>query len=260
MKPLNLEAMAIGDIKAIIGQMSIESANEYVEILKSDSRTACQKMAAQIEKKKVIYDRETERMEHIFEFEREALSQGYQYIAGMDEAGRGPLVGPVVAAAVILNSNVDWRGIDDSKKLTSEQREFFYDKITQHAIAYGIGVASHIEIDEINILNATKLAMKRALENMSLKADYLLIDAVKLTDIDTIQVSLIKGDSRSASIAAASIIAKVTRDRMLEALHEKHPEYDFAKHKGYGTDKHYDAIRKFGLIEEHRRSFLKDFI
>lgn len=258
MKPIN--TLSITDIKSMIGQMPLEMAISYIEILKSDSRTACQKLGNQIEKKKLAYDAETDRMHRIFEFEREAWELGYKNVAGIDEAGRGPLVGPVVAASVILDPKVDWRGIDDSKKLSAEQRAQFYALITKHAIAYGVGIASHEEIDEINILNATKLAMKRALQAMSVDANYLLIDAVKLTDNDTKQVNLIKGDSRSASIAAASIVAKVTRDKLMEVLHEKYPVYDFAKHKGYGTDKHYDAIREYGLIAEHRRSFLKDFI
>lgn len=250
---------SIGTIKNAISDLTVDDIPVYVEALKSDDRAACKKMASQLEKRLEAELKEAARMHRIFEFEREAWADGCLYVAGLDEAGRGPLVGSVVAAAVILDPAIDWRGIDDSKKLSAEQRSNFYDKIINHSICYGIGEATHEEIDSINILNATKRAMSRAIEAMHLKPDFLLIDAVKLADNPLRQLSLIKGDSRSASIAAASILAKVTRDRQMVALHQMHPHYDFAQHKGYGTDKHYDAIRKLGLLPEHRRSFLKGF-
>lgn len=188
------------------------------------------------------------------EFETELYNKGINFIAGIDEVGRGPLVGPVVTAAVILPKDFYDERINDSKKLTEKKRELLYDVIMENAISVGIGISSEDVIDEINILNATKRAMLEAVNNLSIKPEHLLIDAVKLnTDIP--QTSIIKGDAKSESIAAASIIAKVTRDRMMIELDKIHPEYDFKHNKGYGTKKHIEAIRKYGIIKEHRKTF-----
>jgi len=188
------------------------------------------------------------------EFETELYNKGINFIAGIDEVGRGPLVGPVVTAAVILPKDFYDERINDSKKLTEKKRELLYDVIMENAISVGIGISSENVIDEINILNATKRAMLEAVNNLSVKPEHLLIDAVKLnTDIP--QTSIIKGDAKSESIAAASIIAKVTRDRMMIELDKIHPEYDFKHNKGYGTKKHIEAIRKYGIIKEHRKTF-----
>ncbi|OJV64707.1 MAG: ribonuclease HII [Clostridiales bacterium 38-18] len=252
-----LNAMTVSEIKAMILSAPIKAKYQWVEILKNDSRQSINKMAMQVEKQIAVYEKEQNRLVKIVEFENQAKRMGYKLIAGLDEAGRGPLIGPVVAAAVILPEEMDLTGIDDSKKLSEVQREALYDKIVTHAVAYGVGVATHEEIDTINILNATKLAMKRAIEAMSMSPDYLLIDAVKLNEISIVQESIIKGDSRSVSIAAASIIAKVARDRMLKEMDKKYPMYGLASHKGYGTDQHYQAIREHGILPEHRRSFLK---
>jgi ribonuclease HII len=249
---------SVQDIKKLSDGIQVEEYPEFCKILESDERKAVRQLITRLTRKFESHEKERLRMRKIFEYEKAAQSKGYLLIAGIDEAGRGRLVGAVVAGAVVLDQSVDWTGIDDSKKLSEEKRNFFYDKIVKHAISYGVGMASHDEIDEINILNATKLAMARALESVS--ADFLLIDAVKLTDIPIEQISIIKGDSLSASIAAASIIAKVTRDRMLLELHEAYPMYDFKNNKGYGTDSHYKAIREFGIINEHRKSFLKNIL
>lgn len=188
------------------------------------------------------------------EFETELYNNGINFIAGIDEVGRGPLVGPVVTAAVILPKDFYDERINDSKKLTEKKRELLYDVIMENAISVGIGISTEDVIDEINILNATKRAMLEAVNNLSVKPEHLLIDAVKLnTDIP--QTSIIKGDAKSESIAAASIIAKVTRDRMMVELDKIHPEYDFKHNKGYGTKKHIEAIRKYGIIKEHRKTF-----
>lgn len=188
------------------------------------------------------------------EFETELYNNGINFIAGIDEVGRGPLVGPVVTAAVILPKDFYDERINDSKKLTEKKRELLYDVIMENAISVGIGISSEDVIDEINILNATKRAMLEAVNNLSVKPEHLLIDSVKLnTDIP--QTSIIKGDAKSESIAAASIIAKVTRDRMMIELDKIHPEYDFKHNKGYGTKKHIEAIRKYGIIKEHRKTF-----
>lgn len=188
------------------------------------------------------------------EFETELYNNGINYIAGIDEVGRGPLVGPVVTAAVILPKDFYDERINDSKKLTEKKRELLYDVIMENAISVGIGISSEDIIDEINILNATKKAMIEAINNLNVRPEHLLIDAVKL-DIDIPQTSIIKGDAKSESIAAASIIAKVTRDRMMIELDKLHPEYDFKHNKGYGTKKHIEAIRKYGIIKEHRKTF-----
>ncbi len=188
------------------------------------------------------------------EFETELYNNGINFIAGIDEVGRGPLVGPVVTAAVILPKDFYDERINDSKKLTEKKRELLYDVIMENALSVGIGMSSPEVIDEINILNATKKAMIEAINNLSVKPQHLLIDAVKL-DIDIPQTSIIKGDAKSESIAAASIIAKVTRDRMMVELDKKYPMYDFKHNKGYGTKKHIEALYQYGPIEEHRKSF-----
>lgn len=188
------------------------------------------------------------------EFENELYENGIKYIAGIDEVGRGPLVGPVVTAAVILPRDFYDERINDSKKLTEKKREILYDVIMENAVSVGIGISSEDVIDEINILEATKKAMIEAVNNLSVKPEHLLIDAVKL-NIDIPQTSIIKGDAKSESIAAASIVAKVTRDKMMVELDKEHPEYDFKHNKGYGTKKHIEAIEKYGILKEHRKTF-----
>ena len=188
------------------------------------------------------------------EFENELYNNEINFIAGIDEVGRGPLVGPVVTAAVILPKDFYDERINDSKKLTEKKRELLYDVIMENALSVGIGMSSPEVIDEINILNATKKAMIEAINNLSVKPEHLLIDAVKL-DINIPQTSIIKGDAKSESIAAASIIAKVTRDRMMVELDKKYPMYDFKHNKGYGTKKHIEALYKYGPLKEHRKSF-----
>lgn len=194
-------------------------------------------------------------------YENEYLSQGYSVIAGIDEAGRGPLAGPVVAAACVLDPQVQILGLDDSKKLSAKKRDVLFDEIKQKALCYEICAEDAATIDEINILEATKKAMRRCvqgLESKGYKPQVLLIDAVKLegTDVPVI-VPIIKGDANSNSIAAASILAKVTRDRMMIEYDDKYPGYGFAAHKGYGTSAHYKGIRELGMCPIHRRSFLK---
>ena len=188
-------------------------------------------------------------------FEQRAQQQGFKLIAGIDEAGRGPLAGPVVAAAVILSADFDLPGLTDSKKLSEKQRDCFYPQIREQAKAVGIGVASAAEIDEINILQATLLAMRRAVSRLPLAPDYLLIDGITPLPLDIPQQTLKKGDSRSLSIAAASVVAKVVRDRIMYAFARQLPEYGLAKHKGYGTKQHRQAIAEFGPTWLHRKTF-----
>ena len=192
-----------------------------------------------------------------FDIENEKYALGYTAVCGCDEAGRGPLCGPVVSAAVILPRDVEIEGLNDSKKLTEKKREKLFDVITEKAIAYGIAEATPEEIDEINILNASMLAMRRAVDKLEVKADFALIDGNCSRGFEIDTECVVKGDAKSASIAAASILAKVTRDRGCIELDSLYPEYGIAKHKGYPTKDHMDAVRKFGPTPIHRRSFLK---
>lgn len=193
-------------------------------------------------------------------YEKRLKINGCHVIAGLDEAGRGPLAGPVVAAAVVLGDEFDVLGIDDSKKLSETQRETLYKEIISHSQAYGIGTASVEEIDELNILNATKLAMKRAIINLGVKPDHLLIDALELDGINAGQTAIIKGDQKSLSIAAASILAKVTRDKMVVEISKTYPMYGFEHHKGYGTKEHCQAILQYGPTELHRKAFIRNLM
>ena len=190
-------------------------------------------------------------------FDREIRLCGFPVLAGIDEVGRGPLAGPVVAAAVVLPMDWSTEGVDDSKKLSEKQRSCLYKEITQNAISIGIGCISEEMIDRINILQATYLAMKQAVSRLQVKPDCLAIDAVRLPDCEIKQESIIKGDGKSFSIAAASIIAKVTRDQMMLEYDKSYPQYGFAQHKGYGTKSHYAALQQHGPCPIHRKSFLR---
>ena len=190
-------------------------------------------------------------------FENDGYRQGFTHIAGIDEAGRGSLAGPVVAAAVIFSSGHFIKGVDDSKKLSPARREVLFEAIRGNALSIGIGIVDHAEIDRINIYRATINAMEMALLNLAIKPDYLLIDAVPVTNIPIPQLPIIKGDTLSFSIASASIIAKVTRDRLMVEYHSSYPQYNFLSHKGYGTREHIERLRQFGPCIIHRNSFLK---
>lgn len=190
-------------------------------------------------------------------YENEKYQQGFKVVCGIDEAGRGPLAGPVYAAAVILKKGQTIEGVNDSKKLSEKKREALYNKIIDECLAYAIGVADEKEIDEINILQATFLAMKRAVDGLSIKPDCALVDGNQIPPLDCSVTTVIKGDSKSESIAAASILAKVARDRYMLEMAQKYPQYCFEKHKGYGTKLHYEMIEKYGICDIHRKSFLK---
>ncbi|MGM9554047.1 MAG: ribonuclease HII [Faecousia sp.] len=199
-------------------------------------------------------------MNDLWNYEHAAFEEGYRLVCGVDEAGRGPLAGPVCAAAVILPPDLEIEGLNDSKKLTDKRRRALYEIITEQALAYGIAFASEQEIDEINILQATFLAMRRAVEQLKQQPELALVDGNREPDFGAIPVkTIIKGDSLSANIAAASILAKVTRDRFMEEQDALYPQYGFAVHKGYGTQAHYAALREYGACPIHRRTFLKKF-
>lgn len=193
-----------------------------------------------------------------YSFEENAISKGFKTICGIDEAGRGPLAGPVYAAAVILPLGLEIAGLNDSKKLSEKKREELFDVICEKAVDFSIGIADEKEIDEINILNATFLAMKRAVDGLKIKPDYALIDGNRYPRIGGVtEETIVKGDGKSMSVAAASILAKVSRDRYMLEIAEKYPQYCFEKHKGYGTKLHYEALREYGPCEIHRPSFLR---
>lgn len=212
-------------------------------------------------------ERQKARLAEMKEREAELHAAGYRNIAGVDEVGRGPLAGPVVAAAVVLPDDFDALGVDDSKKLSEKKREELYDVIMEKAVAYGIGMADHDVIDEINILQATKQAMRQAISGLDAmlesrgagSVDYVLLDAVEIEDIDIPQESVIKGDAKILCIAAASIVAKVTRDRMMVGYAQEFPGYGFEKNKGYGTRQHYEGIDSRGICPIHRKTFLKKY-
>ncbi len=192
---------------------------------------------------------------NLWDYEIKARAKGHRLVAGVDEAGRGPLAGPVVAAAVILPPDIILHGLDDSKKLSPAKREELFPKIKTQAVAYGIATVDPEVIDEINILRAAKLAMKRAVENLPSDPDLLLIDGNQKIDSSAAQWAIVKGDAKSFSIAAASVLAKVTRDRIMEDYHRLYPQYEFARHKGYGTRRHQDLIAEHGPCPIHRNTF-----
>jgi ribonuclease HII len=192
---------------------------------------------------------------NIYEYENKLYSEGINFIGGVDEVGRGPLVGPVVASCVVLPKDFVLEGLTDSKKLSEKKRELFYSYIKEHALGIGIGIVSAKEIDRINILEATKLAMKKAIDDIDCQIDYLLIDGNMKFNFDKPYLSIVKGDSKSISIAAASVVAKVTRDRMMYELEKEYPQYEFGKHKGYPTKHHIELLKEYGIIEEYRKSF-----
>jgi len=200
------------------------------------------------------------RFSELYTYETECLSNGYKFIGGVDEAGRVPLVGPVSAACVILKENFYIPGLNDSKKISEKRREELFDIVIDQSLAYGIAMVDNNVIDEINILNATKKAMCNAISQMTPTPDFLLTDHVKLEMLNIPQLPLIKGDSKSASIAAASILAKVTRDRYMRDIDAEYPEYGFIKHKGYGTKQHMEALREHGPCPIHRKTFIKGIL
>ncbi len=249
---------SLKEIEARVSDIPAIDALEYLTSLDIQESAGLSRLIQKYAKKMAAYDKENARLEKMSIYEKKARSEGYKIIAGVDEAGRGPLAGPVAAACVILPENCFIEGVNDSKKLRAPQREKLYDIILDNAISVGIGIVDEKIIDQINILNATKLAMKQAVSQLSIKPDLLMIDAVSIEDMDIEQRSIIKGDALSISIAAASIIAKVARDRIMNDYDAAYPGYGFTKHKGYGTEEHINAIKKFGICPIHRVSFIKN--
>jgi ribonuclease HII len=251
---------SLSEIKTFLG--GAETLNElqiFIDNYSGDERAGVQKLVLSAQKKIDALNKEIERIHKMQEYERQYADLGY--LCGIDEVGRGPLAGPVYAAAVILPPGADILYLNDSKKLSEKKREELYDVIMDKAVAVGIGCSTHERIDEINILNATYEAMTKAVEALPVKPAALLIDAVHIPQLEAYkQVSIIKGDAKSVSIAAASIIAKVTRDRVMKEMALEFPEYGFESNKGYGSEAHIAALKKYGPCRIHRRSFIGNFV
>lgn len=252
--------MNLSEIKEYIKTIPVEKYPELIGILQDDKRKTVQKYRTSLHNIFLNYQKEYVRTEKLKQFERLAYKKGYKILAGIDEVGRGPLAGPVVSAALVLPRDFDLLYIDDSKKLSPQKREDLFVKIHEKALDIGIGIVDSHSIDDINIYQATKISMALAVKNLKNKPDLLLIDGIRCENIPIKQVPIIKGDSKSISIAAASIIAKVTRDRIMDDFHKDFPNYAFNKNKGYGTEEHRRAIKKFGPLDIHRKTFLGKII
>ena len=255
--------MKIQEIKAayqILDPDDETMLQQFIHTYGTDARSGVQALVEQTKKKLAQLEAEYVRSEKMLAFERKYHAMGSRYICGIDEVGRGPLAGPVVACAVILPEDEMILHLNDSKQVPKKKREILYDIIREKAVAYGIGVVSEKRIDEINILQATYEAMRMAIANLKVEPDLLLNDAVKIPMVDIKQVPIIKGDTLSASIAAASIVAKVERDHLMEEYDKIFPGYDFAGNKGYGSAAHIAALKELGPTPIHRRTFIKNFL
>ncbi|MFC1538569.1 ribonuclease HII [Candidatus Latescibacterota bacterium] len=260
MKPFpeakQLARMSISNIKSFIDSIGTDTENEkIIDLLRNDTRAGVKALARKLENKNLRKQNLYLKLEKMLELEKKIHAEGMKTIAGVDEAGRGPLAGPVVSACVILPENPELTGLDDSKKMTAKSREEMYVRITKSAVAWGIGMADNDEIDEIGILEATMKSMRRAVRNMGEKPDIVLIDGNKTPGLNFKERAIVNGDSISLSIAAASVIAKVTRDRIMTELDSMFPGYGFVRHKGYGASAHAAAIGKLGPCDIHRFSF-----
>lgn len=248
---------SVTEIKVELEQSSGEELQTLLALYREDSRKGVQALVKRYHKKEEDRKKEIARLEAMRCFERK-YGDRYHMICGIDEAGRGPLAGPVVAGAVILPEDCEILYLNDSKKLSAAKREQLYEEITKKAVAYGVGMRSPERIDEINILQATYEAMQDAVGDLKVSPDLLLVDAVTIPKMEVKQVGIVKGDAKSVSIAAASIIAKVTRDRLMMEMDSRYPGYGFAQNKGYGSAAHMEAIKKLGPCPIHRKSFIKN--
>ena len=251
-------AQKIGEIKSIFQAADLTELPAFINTYESDERAGVVTLVKKAKKQISDYEKECRRIENMKEFENKY--EDYSFICGIDEVGRGPLAGPVVAGAVILPKDCNILYLNDSKQLSEKKREELYEVIMEKAISTGLGFVSPQRIDEINILQATYEAMREAVRKLDPQPDLLLNDAVTIPEVEIKQIPIIKGDAKSISIAAASIVAKVTRDRLMVQYDEVFPEYGFASNKGYGSSQHIEAIRKYGPTPIHRRSFIKNFM
>ncbi|MDD2402563.1 MAG: ribonuclease HII [Clostridia bacterium] len=252
----NYKKNSINEIKKLINDTSDEMIPQLIHKLQVDERKGVKKLVLKRENEIIKKKNELNRLKILGEKECKLKKMGYKYVGGIDEAGRGPLAGPVVAACVILPDDCILPGLNDSKKLSSKVREQLEEKIKKEAIAWAVGLVNHKEIDRLNIYQATRLAMLKAVKRMLVKPDYLIIDAMKI-DVDLPQEGIIHGDSLCASIAAASVIAKTYRDRIMNIMDKFYPKYGFKENKGYGTNQHILALKAYGHAPIHRKTFLK---
>lgn len=248
----------ISEIREILQAAKLHELPAFISMYEKDSRSGVEALVKKARKIMTEYEKELARTEKMKEYEKTYSS--FSYICGIDEVGRGPLAGPVVAGAVILPKDCDILYLNDSKQLSEKKREELYDVIMEKASAVGLGFVPPERIDQVNILNATYEAMRQAISKLKHTPDLLLIDAVKIPEVTIRQVPIIKGDAKSISIAAASIIAKVERDRLMVQYDDVYPEYGFASNKGYGAQAHIEALRKFGATPIHRKTFIKNFL
>ncbi|MCD8036604.1 MAG: ribonuclease HII [Clostridiales bacterium] len=253
-------SLKISEIKEILSAAGYDELPEKIEIFRNDDRSGVIKLVESFDKKYNAYIKELERIKSISVFEKELRDNGYRLIGGIDEVGRGPLAGPVVTAVAILPENCSILGINDSKKLSAAKREELSAKIREQAVDYSFGMVSPMEIDEINILQATYKAMRKAIDGLKTKPDFILADAVTIPEITISQRGIIHGDARSISIGAASIIAKVERDAMMVEYDKAFPGYGFGHNMGYGSAEHIEALKEIGPCPIHRRTFIKNFI
>ena len=250
--------MGINEIKQLLNEADIDALKELLPQFEADERAGVQKLILSARKRIAAFEEEVKRTYSLKEYERKY--EKCRYICGIDEVGRGPLAGPVVAAAVVLPKDEDIYYLNDSKQLSEKKREQLYQEIMEKAVAVGIGFADEKRIDEINILQADYEAMRLAISRLSVTPDILLNDAVEIPGVDIPQVSIIKGDAKSVSIAAASIVAKVTRDHFMVEMDARYPGYGFASNKGYGSAEHIAALKEIGPCEIHRRTFIRNFV
>ncbi len=249
------DQLTVREIRELLTTRGLFLGEEEKAALSQDPRTGVRLLYRQFCRRQVLAAKEKIRLDGLRLYEKDACRLGYTLVAGVDEAGRGPLAGPVVASAVILPPELEIPGIDDSKKLSPVKRASLNQQIKEHALCWSVGVAGVEEIDRLNILQASLLAMQRAVTALSRSPEFILVDAVRIPGLKTPQLPIVKGDGKSISIAAASIIAKVTRDKMMNELDRQFPCYGFAQHKGYGTDGHYEALKKYGPCPCHRKTF-----
>ena len=254
---MDINALTIAEIRTLVQKQWEKQSFDvaFLNSLAQDERTGVQKIYKSIQSRQEKIAAENNRLISLCQYEHALIKQGKEYIAGVDEAGRGPLAGPVIAGAVILPPTIQLYGLNDSKKISKAKRVELSLAIKKCAVAWAIGQATVEEIAELNILHASLLAMKRAVEGLNISPDHLLVDAVKIPYITIFQTAITKGDSISASIAAASIIAKTHRDEIMVAYHQQYPQYGFDKHKGYGTPEHIQALKEFGVLPIHRRGY-----
>ena len=257
---MNYSEMNTKQLESYFKALDMEALKTELDVMSGDPRASVQKLIMKYRKKVEKYNKEIERIQSMWKYENELYQRGMKFVAGVDEAGRGPLAGPVYAAAVILPANAYIEGINDSKKLSEHKREELYNMITEKALAYSIASISEQEIDEINIRNAAYKAMVKAVQSLSISPEHVLIDGDAVKGMPKPYTCIVHGDSLSISIAAASILAKVSRDQYIQQMDEWYLGYGFAQHKGYGTKEHIEAIKKYGICPIHRKSFTSKFI